>query len=234
MKCVAFFLIAACVPVWGQTASSIPAATNGSCSPAVTGNKNNFLISCKIYSSQGKHMVDLLNKILANQIDPNLVMGKLDEILKAASHPSDVQNCAGSNCFQGTNNGKVEMKQYGAPKLMMTDEQHDAIREAMKPYAKSQIGILVNNATEDSMAFANKLCDALQSAGIIAQVQGATLLPVGGNVIPQGISMNVGPDRMQEATALALAMKNLGLVPGPIPVGTSGNGTLAIFIVPNR
>jgi hypothetical protein len=69
---------------WSQTATG-KAQTIGFCSPAVTGSKNTFRINCGISQKQGRKMLDILNKILANQLDPDAVMAKLDEILKAVN-----------------------------------------------------------------------------------------------------------------------------------------------------
>jgi hypothetical protein len=55
------------------------------CSPAATGAQDTFIINCGIGREQGQKMLVILNKILANQIDPQAVMAKLDEILKAVN-----------------------------------------------------------------------------------------------------------------------------------------------------
>jgi hypothetical protein len=76
-------LIAILPPVaFCQTPSTGKAQTSAPCSPAVSGHHNTFTIQCEVDSTQGKRMVELLNKILENQIDPDKVMAKLDEILK--------------------------------------------------------------------------------------------------------------------------------------------------------
>lgn len=70
------------VPCMGQGQSG-NAETKGTCSPAVSGNNNQVSIRCQgISEEQAKRMTSILNKVLANQIDPDLVMGKLDEIEK--------------------------------------------------------------------------------------------------------------------------------------------------------
>lgn len=86
------------------------ANTKGPCSPAVTGNDNTFTISCPgISASQGREMLGILNKILANQLDPNLVMTKLNEILSAVGPAIDektlqalAQYAYGGNIIQNT------------------------------------------------------------------------------------------------------------------------------------
>ncbi len=74
------------------------ATTTGPCSPAVTGNNNQFNINCQgISKEQGTKMLRILNKILANQVDPEAVMAKLDEILKAVNPniPARTYRCDG-------------------------------------------------------------------------------------------------------------------------------------------
>jgi hypothetical protein len=74
------------MPCWSQTTTSGKAETTGPCSPAVTGGNNQFSINCRgIGKEQGQKMLDILNKILANQLNPNAVLAKLDEILKAVN-----------------------------------------------------------------------------------------------------------------------------------------------------
>jgi len=86
-----------CPYCWGQTARTGTAETKGPCSPAVTGDKNTFTINCGIDKKQGQRMLDILNKILANQLDPQVVMSKLDEILKDVNPnvPSKTYFCDG-------------------------------------------------------------------------------------------------------------------------------------------
>jgi hypothetical protein len=67
----------------GQTTATGQAETSGPCSPGVTGSNNIFTINCGIGKEQGQKMLNILNKILANQLDPTAVMVKLDEILNS-------------------------------------------------------------------------------------------------------------------------------------------------------
>jgi hypothetical protein len=72
-------LVVGAAPCLAQTANT----TSGSCSPIVTGNDGTVTIECKGMSDQLQgQLVDILNRILKNQIDPQLVMSKLDEISK--------------------------------------------------------------------------------------------------------------------------------------------------------
>jgi hypothetical protein len=92
-------LILVAMPCLCQTTSTGNATSSGPCSPANTGNKNTFTIKCGIDQKQGQEMLSIMNKILANQLDTNAVMTKLDEILKAVNPnlPAKVYLCDGSS-----------------------------------------------------------------------------------------------------------------------------------------
>jgi hypothetical protein len=69
----------------------------------VSGSNNTFTINCGIGKEQGKKMLAILNKILANQIDTDAVMAKLDEILRNVHPPrrlSDSQKGELATCLK--------------------------------------------------------------------------------------------------------------------------------------
>ena len=62
------------------------ATTSGPCSPIATQNTGSITIKCPgVSGEEGRKMLAILNKILANQINPDLVMVKLDEIQHGVS-----------------------------------------------------------------------------------------------------------------------------------------------------
>jgi hypothetical protein len=74
-----------------QTTPTEKAAANGTCSTANVGDNNAYNINCNgIGVDQGKKMVEILNRVLANQ-DPAAVNAKLDELLVVASQPAQTQ-----------------------------------------------------------------------------------------------------------------------------------------------
>lgn len=79
-RCLILFLLIA-MPCWSQTDKTGKAETSGFCSPAVTGSKNTFTFNCGIGQRQGQKMLAILNKILASQLDPDVVMVKVDQIV---------------------------------------------------------------------------------------------------------------------------------------------------------
>jgi hypothetical protein len=56
------------------------ATTTGGCSPANSGHNNTFEITCGVGREQGEKIIRLLNKVIANQIDPDSVSGALEDI----------------------------------------------------------------------------------------------------------------------------------------------------------
>jgi hypothetical protein len=87
MRYAAILFLLLAVPCWSRTTATTKNDTSRPCSPITTGSNNNFVINCKIDPEQGKQMIGILNKILANQqkLQPEIVMQKLDEILKAVN-----------------------------------------------------------------------------------------------------------------------------------------------------
>jgi len=74
-----------------QTTPTEKAAASGSCSTAPVGDNNTYNINCAgIGVDQGKKVVEILNKVLANQ-DLTTVNAKLDELLVVASQPAQTQ-----------------------------------------------------------------------------------------------------------------------------------------------
>ena len=73
MKCGLALLILIAIPCWTQTIATGKAETKGPCSPAATGNNNQFRIDCKgISKEQAAEFLKILNKISADQLDPQI------------------------------------------------------------------------------------------------------------------------------------------------------------------
>jgi hypothetical protein len=91
-------------PAMAQSQSTTGSATTkGACSPANTGNANTFVITCGIDKGQGAELIAIMNKILANQLNPADVMAKLDEILRNVHPPrrlSDSQKNELATCLK--------------------------------------------------------------------------------------------------------------------------------------
>ena len=81
-----------------QTTPTEKTAAGATCSNAPAEDNNTFNINCNgIGVDQGKKVLELLNRVLANQ-DLTAVNAKLDELLVVASQPAQTQACVGSNC----------------------------------------------------------------------------------------------------------------------------------------
>ncbi len=72
---IAFLVFLPCLAVAQQS------STSGPCSPITPNNSGSITITCPGFSrEQGDALLRIVNKIFANQLDPNTVMSKLDEI----------------------------------------------------------------------------------------------------------------------------------------------------------
>jgi hypothetical protein len=98
------------------------AETKGACSPANTGDRNVFNITCGIGKAQGDRIIAILNKILADQLEPAAVIAKLDEILNAVNPNSTI--------ITYTLNG---LKRTSSPgRVFAGDDAVDAFRRIMQ------------------------------------------------------------------------------------------------------
>jgi hypothetical protein len=78
-----------------QTTPTEKAAATGTCNTAPVGDNNTYNINCNgVGVDQGKKIVELLNRVLANQ-DLTTVNAKLDELLVVASQPAQTQALQG-------------------------------------------------------------------------------------------------------------------------------------------
>lgn len=74
-----------------QTTPTEKAATSATCNTTAAGDNNAYNINCNgVGADQGKKIVEILNKVLANQ-DLTSVNAKLDELLVVASQPAQTQ-----------------------------------------------------------------------------------------------------------------------------------------------
>jgi len=111
-------------PCKGQNTTG-KAETTGTCSPAISGNSNQVNISCQgISKDQAAKMTSILNKILANQIDPDAVMAKLDEILKAVNPNKAVTTYDFNGMKRVVSPGRIEG----------SDGEMDAFNQLMSAY----------------------------------------------------------------------------------------------------
>jgi hypothetical protein len=198
----------------GQSTKTGPATASGGCAVSHSGNNDTIVIkNCGIGEEQGKKIVVLLKAALANR-DLNSVNNKLDELIALANKPSETQICVGSACAQGAGS-QATYNQFGAPKLVMTDAQRDAIRDAMKPFAGGKVNISISLAEPDSGEYGRQLVSALKSAGMIVEHSEAWSLVVAG-APASGVSFAFTEDHRAVAEALGLALQTVGSAHAPI------------------
>lgn len=167
--------------------------------------------------------------------DPTPVPAIAPALSPPAPAPTYQQDCKDSACAQGAGS-TATYNQYGAPKLVMTDDQSNAIRDAMKPYAGLKFTIFLHDATEDTKTFSDQLRRALVGAGLVPDKMDGAIGTAFGGVIPAGVSAQVGAEEVPALATLANTMKAQGLLSKPLsyslnPVRADG---FDITIAPNR
>lgn len=191
-------------PSYGQTTSTGTATTVGPCSPAVSGNNDSFTITCGgIDKSQGQKMLAILNKILANQVNPEEVNRKLDEILKALAASAD---------------------------RTLTVPQAKAIADAAKDIPPD-IKIVVEHPTDyESSEYAKTIRDTIVG---VHPAELSTALSYGGQPPPVGLFVFAHTNDarvLPYANQFYAAIKNAGIPCGAYQVDFVTAGTLMIRV----
>lgn len=127
-------------PCWSQKTTTGQAETTGLCSPAVTGSSNTFSINCGIGKEQGSALLKIVNKILANQLDINAVMSKLDELEQV-------------------------MKNSTLHSRVLSPEKLKAFTDALGKAPGGILRIIPAGSGEDIFPLEKQLCDAAGQKG---------------------------------------------------------------------
>lgn len=146
----------------------------------------------------------------------------------SVQQPSYQQQCVGSACAQGQG-AQATFNQYGAPKLLMTDVQRDAIRDAMKPFAGMAVWATSHDSTEDSGAFAEQFIKAIRDANMNGTLGYGTQF----GPVSSGITITTAEDGLKAATALKESLYPTG-VRVEIIHDARITGRLNVVIAPNR
>jgi hypothetical protein len=166
MKLGAMFVLALSISCWGQTATGT-AKTMGACSPATSGSNNQFIIHCDVNTVQGKEMVGILNKILANQLATDTVMAKLEEMAKAKSAQTTVVEGpvfqTGGDCTQNVVGGNNNTNNCVPKRREMSDAQVDAFAEQLRG-VPGGLAIVPAGASDDIEPLVEKLVRAVKKA----------------------------------------------------------------------
>jgi hypothetical protein len=118
------------------------ATTSAPCSPIAPDNTGTITINCPGMSKeQGQKMLAILNKILANQLDPDVVIGKLDEIEK------ELQGVAKS-----------------IPRSRVMSEPHLQVFTSALNETIGGIRVIIAGSSDDVYPLAKQLCEAAKQA----------------------------------------------------------------------
>jgi hypothetical protein len=166
---------------------------NSSCSNIVA-LAGNVSLNCFSLTTAQRRIIDsiptVLNKILANQLDPDVVMAKLDEIHKDVRQIRDNQGWS-----------------------QLTHEQMLAITNAVAPFPRQKMEIVVPNPERDTSSLAAQLAQALRAdpAKWNGSIQTMMALYAPDSPPPLGIVFKVQDD----SPALEALAGVLGAIFGP-------------------
>jgi hypothetical protein len=162
----------------GQTSG--PATAKGPCSPAVTGNHNVFKIECSgISKEQGDQFLKILNKIASNQLDPNKVMEKLDDIQR----------------------GVDDIKKSTQPRHL-TKDQADKLVGELSQFKNQTFTVRWNPGDPEAAAYAEDFENAFSRAGVPC---GWDNMISGGDPSPPGLWVMVNLSDITKGTVPSAA-----------------------------
>jgi hypothetical protein len=141
---------------YSQPSSTGSATASGACAIAHSGNRDTFVINCGISEEQGKKMIAMLNKILANQIDPALVMNKLDEIL-AQRQPTQVVNAPNGIGAIGSTLVNPTVNNFAPPSRTLTADQKSRLAAAAEEIPKSIMVVIGSADDGESQSYAEEI-----------------------------------------------------------------------------
>jgi hypothetical protein len=199
------------------------AKVNGACNIANVGNNNKMVIQCGIGRTQAQRMVEILNRVLASQVDPSVVMAKLDEILETAKEGKVQQLTTGPNSPNIAGNGNSVTYSNTSELPSLSRAQLQSIKDQLSSM-KYRVMVSWYGSDSEASAFGDDLCSALTAAGWNVDSE----FGYGGSGIhmsvPIAIQVN-GSSVSLEAIALQRTLRSVLGIPVPgsfdasIPVG---------------
>ncbi len=180
-------------PQGGRGSQGISQNTSGVCNPATVAG-GNVTITCQgLDPALIKQLHLVLNKIAANQLDPNAVLMKLDE-LRAETHDIKV--------------GVDEIRKRQEGRRLSTDQKGLLVARLKSVATKSRIKIMMTNSTPESTRFAEDFQGVFEAAGWAVE-----MFPnmSAGSVLPKGQSLFVKSADNQVAGYIQNLFKGIGV-----------------------
>jgi hypothetical protein len=225
-------------PCFSQKPNVAGSATaTGSCNTAVVGDNNQITINCQS-KLQADKMLAIMNKILANQLDPDMVTKKLDEILAARNSVN--QNCPNGICAGGDITGNPTVYN-AAPQRRLSTEQKTALVSCLQQNpGKFSLSALQNNS--ESYKYAQDWYDVFTLAHWSNELPIPISIFVFGNGMWSGMKMSISGDWDQASQKAILkegspekdafvCIRNVrGIAGAVIPDKGQPTGTMRIII----
>lgn len=223
-----------------QSTTSGKASASGSCNVSHSGNYDSISIkNCGIGAAQGKKIIELLNRVLANS-KPMRIDLKLDELLKVASTPNEVVvqgpiDQSGEGCQQKVIGGNNNVNNCAPTAFHLSDAQEEKAAKDLNqhPVIKGDVKIAYEWSTPDGQIGAEELQKLLSSANINSTVQSAGMFMeyFGAPAYP-GLSFgNVTESNRSLADAIEKALTRTGAVTTPIKKDEHAIGSDLLYIM---
>jgi hypothetical protein len=200
------------------------ATAKGTCNIVNIGSNDRIEIKCGIGKEEAQKLIGIMNKILANQIDADAVMAKLDEIQKESKGNSFQQFTSGPNSPNIAGSGNVVTYSDTSQLPILSERQISSIREQLSAsLLKGKVKIHFNMSDNDANLFATDLVKALKDVGWDADWEAGMGGPGIQNPVPIVIGVKdpstPGAGALQHVLQNATGMTIPGGVDSVIPEG---------------
>ena len=203
-----FLVLLIALPCCSQTTTTGQAETKGTCSPSNSGNNNTFTINCGIGKEQGAALLRIVNKVLANQLDTNAVMEKLDELEKV-------------------------MKSSALRSRVLSPEKLQAFADALGKAPGGVLRVIPAGSGEDIFPLEKQLCGAAHEKGWATGCPTSRNSEIGSADV-EGFECYSRDWTAKDAVAFKEAMKAADLacryISQPYEMGMLGRGGVTILI----
>jgi hypothetical protein len=133
----------------------------------------------------------------------------------------------------GINTGTVNVNTHGH--IILTDDQQRAVTKSLATFAGRKCFIMLNNATDETSLFGERLRDAMKGAGIECRLESGMMAMEGGKAMPSPLYVQVGKNNRDLAVALNYVLFKSKVVAVPIPTAPVGDadGYMITVSTPN-
>jgi hypothetical protein len=133
----------------------------------------------------------------------------------------------------GINTGTVNVNTRSH--IVLTDDQQAEVTKSLAAFTGRKCFIMLNNATDETSLFGERLRDSMKGAGIECRLESGMMAMEGGKAMPSPLYVQVGKNNQDLAVALNYVLFKSKVVAAPIPTApvADADGYMITVSTPN-